>query len=92
MAERDDLLQQALDRWGASKQMRLLQEECAELTAMVNRFERGRASGLQVAEEVADVLIMCAQARRILGAEVVDKAVARKMARLAERLMRGESG
>jgi NTP pyrophosphatase (non-canonical NTP hydrolase) len=88
--DRDALLQRAVDLWGVDAQMRMLQEECAELIAAVNRFSRERCGAEDVAEEVADVLIMAEQARRIVGAADVDAAMERKLNRLARRLSEGE--
>lgn len=86
----EGLLQRAVDLWGEEAQMRMVQEECAELIATVNRHQRERCSNEDVAEEVADVLIMVEQARRIVGAAAVDAAKERKLQRLARRLTDGE--
>lgn len=83
----------AVASWGEPAQWRQVQEECGELVAAVNQADRGRAgSAAKLAEEVADVTIMMAQARVMLGAEVVDAAIDRKLARLERRLDASEAG
>lgn len=72
--------------WGAESQVRMFQEECAEAVVAVNHLERGRVSPEVLAEEVADVEIMAAQMRVILGDEAVDAIKTQKLARLRERL------
>ena len=53
---------EAVNTFGAPQQMRHTQEECAELIASINHWFRGReGSEEEVAEELADVIIMCAQ-------------------------------
>lgn len=66
--------------------MRLLQEECAELIAAVNQFDRGRCSIEKVAEEVADVGLMIVAARGICGEALVEGLVIKKLERLEQRI------
>ena len=66
------LFEQAVELWGEPFQIDLLIEECAEL------IEAIRLHGLdsaEVVDEVADVLIMCAQSRLMVGEAMVDAAV-----------------
>lgn len=72
--------------WGAQSQLRQLTEECGELIAAVNQYERGRLTVDELASEVADVLIMAAQARDILG-QAVDAQLAFKLDRLQGRIV-----
>ena len=83
------LLRNALETWGEGMQMRQLQEECGELVAAVNQYGRGRICVEDLAEEIADVEIMCAQIGMCLGGAFVDQAMNRKLARL--RLVLGET-
>lgn len=76
----------ATARWGKDSQMRMVQEECAELIAAINRRDRGRGTHAEVVDEIADVLIMAEQARLLAGPGQVDRAVAEKIERLAGRL------
>lgn len=79
-------LRAALRRYGLREQLAMLQEECGELVASVNRWRRGREGAFPaLIEEIADVEILIDQMRLEFGAEI-DAARARKLARLAERL------
>lgn len=76
-----------IEKWGAALQVGTAMEECAELIAALNRFYfRGRGSVEDVAEEVADVELVCKQLRHMIGDEKVDKAFDRKLARLKDRV------
>ena len=72
--------------WGEHKQLRQLTEECGELVAAVNQYERGRITAEQLASEVADVRIMVAQASAIIGAALVEAQLDAKLDRLEVRL------
>jgi NTP pyrophosphatase (non-canonical NTP hydrolase) len=85
-SERAQLYRRAVEAWGAEAQMRILQEKCGELIAAINRSHRGRCTRESVAEELADVLICCAQIRLLVGSEEVEIALAGKLERLAKRL------
>lgn len=83
----------ALHRWGIHAQLDMVQEECGELVATINRGRRGRVSATDIIDESADVLITAAQAGLALGrAEVgfsltdLCEAIERKTKRLRERL------
>ena len=79
----------AVRQWGKHKQLRQLTEECGELVAAVNRLERGRITLCELADEVADVHIMIAQAKLMLGHEF-DEALEAKLDRLELRLVHAE--
>jgi NTP pyrophosphatase (non-canonical NTP hydrolase) len=71
--------------------MRMVQEECGELVAAVNRFDRGRPGSREgLIEEIADAHIVLAQARVAFGETEVDEAIRRKLLRLEQRLTAGE--
>lgn len=74
----------AVRLWGAPKQLRQLTEECGELVAAVNQYERGRITAEELAAEIADVLIMVLQARCIIPK--VDVYVDCKLERLEVRI------
>jgi NTP pyrophosphatase (non-canonical NTP hydrolase) len=76
----------AVAKWGSESQWRMVQEECGELIAAVNQFARSRIGADAVASEVADVIIMMGQARLMLGEELVDSQVLKKLARLEVRV------
>lgn len=81
-----NLMTKAIDRYGLERQARKTQEECAELIVAISHYLESRVDINKVAAEVADVEIMIAQMRMIIGDEVVDGAKAYKLRRLAERL------
>ncbi len=87
---RPDLYRRALTRWGAEEQLRMVQEEANELAVAVSHYLRQRIDAKAVAEEIADVMIMCEQAMFVLhvGGDVAT-AMDRKLERLDARL-RGE--
>ena len=77
----------AIKRWGGEAQLRMLQEECGELiVAVAHVMRRGKSlSTSELADEIADVEIMCEQARVLLGDEgsdLVDRAKDKKLRRL----------
>lgn len=80
------LYDRALSVWGREAQIRMAQEECAELIVAINKWSRSASAEHNVIEEVADVEIMCGQMRIILGDKSIDDAKARKLERLEERL------
>ena len=90
MADRA-IYQEAISRWGAESQLRMAQEECGELVAAINRFDRGRCGPEAVAEEIADVMITAAQAALIVGEGLVAKKKAEKLERLRGRLAEASS-
>jgi NTP pyrophosphatase (non-canonical NTP hydrolase) len=61
-------------------------EECAELILAIQHHRRNRNSLEAVAEEIADVEIMCGQLRLMVGNELVDKQKVAKLKRLSKRL------
>lgn len=82
--------QRAIDTWGSEPQMRQLQEECGEAIAATNRYYRGTGSVDSLAEEIADVEIMCEQARLVVGPARVEHFRKLKLARLEDRLRAAE--
>ena len=87
-----DLYRRALEAWGASDQVHMMIEECAELVTALAHWRRGRVDRIAVAEEVADVEVMCGQLRVLLGDDLVSKAKQRKLERLKDRIEHWESG
>jgi len=82
----DVLVNRAVEKWGNTSQMLLTMKECGELIAVINQFLKGRKSKFQLAGEIADVEIMCAQMRNMIGTDIVDREKQRKLCRLGERL------
>lgn len=83
--------ERAMALYGREAQLRMLQEECAELIAAVNHYERGRLSKEVLALEVADVAIMLEQAKTLFSEGLVDRAIQVKTKRLEERMNDGLS-
>lgn len=80
----DSELQQALECFGSDSQMLMCIEECAELIHEITKSFRGRESN--IAEEVADVLLMARQISLIVGEEKVNQYMDLKIERLSARL------
>ena len=81
-----DIYDRAIEHYGDKKQLLQACEECAELIQAISKATRytGKSYVDGVCEEIADVLIMCEQVRRIFGISNVDigKERERKLARL----------
>ena len=82
----NDIYDRAIEHYGDKKQLLQACEECAELIQAISKATRytGESYVDGVCEEIADVLIMCEQVRRIFGISTVDieKERERKLARL----------
>lgn len=92
-------LRRAIARhYGEENQLRQCQEECAELIAAINHYERALASGDEekiakareaVLGEIADVQIMLDQARDFFGEDTYDMEYL-KLQRQWDRIASGE--
>jgi NTP pyrophosphatase (non-canonical NTP hydrolase) len=78
------IYKEALAAWGAEAQLNQLTEELAELIVATRHSLRGRIHNMP--EEIADVEIMLAQARLLIGDGPIELAKAAKLERLRERL------
>lgn len=83
-------LNRALNQYGIISQEWMLVEECGELLNAVAKLRRGRASNKEVITELADVHIMVEQMAFFFGFEEFQAEKERKLARLNERLKKGE--
>lgn len=82
-----DLYKLVMDRWGADAQLTVVVEELSELIKEVCKMKRNIGSVDHLAEEVADVEIMCEQLRYIFSIDSdVDDWKKYKLERLANRL------
>ena len=88
--EQQELLRRAIRVFGEPGQWAQVIEECAELIVAIKHRDRERATVDQVAEEVADVLIMAQQARKMIGSERVDRIMKAKLERLERRIVHEE--
>lgn len=79
---------EAIERYGAESQTRMLIEETGELLTAVARCARGRGARSDVVEECADVIIVALQVARIYSGDNDDLTceIQRKANRLADRL------
>lgn len=83
----ESLLCRAINKWGPGLQALIAIEEMAELTQALIRGERGRVSN--VAEEIADVMIMVTQLA-LCQRSSVQKEINFKLERLKSRLDSGD--
>ena len=85
-----DVYKKALAKWGNATQVMMAMGECGELTAELNAFfNQGKSSLEAVIDEIADVEIMCAQLRLIVGSDKVADRKAFKVDRL-KKILNGE--
>jgi hypothetical protein len=61
-----DIYQRAIDKWGPAAQWQMVSEKCIELALEVQRLKRERTTYKALANELADVEIVCAQAHLML--------------------------
>lgn len=83
---------EAIERYGAEAQTRMLVEETGELLTAVARCARGRGARSDVVEECADVIIVALQVARMYsgGPDDLAQELARKADRLSQRLAETE--
>lgn len=86
---RATLYARARAAYGDEAQLDMAIEEAGELVVALQHRKRGRGDE-EAVEELADSIIVHEQARIILGAERVEAAIARKLARLDERVTKHE--
>ena len=83
----ETVLEKALDRFGAERQIRKLMEEMAELQKAICKWQEGEDSTEHIAEEIADVRIMLDQMAMLFDVERQETEWREmKLQRLAERL------
>lgn len=79
----------AIDKWGIATNLRMVQEEAAELAVRVSHVCRGRLPVESLAEEAADVLLTLEVVRALVGPELVRRKFREKLERLEARLKDG---
>ena len=92
LLHRESVYRSAINTFGHNLQFVQLREEIAELQLAMARYERCREDISSVVEEVADVTIMVAQARLMLGPEVVDAVIEMKLERLVNTISAVQAG
>lgn len=81
----EQLLKDALIKWGKEAQIMVAIEECSELIMALSQSFRPSKKP-DIVTEIADVLIMASQLRLIYGPKKVDAEIVRKLNRLKESL------
>lgn len=77
----EQLLKDALQKWGHDAQILVAIEECAELITALSQTYRA-SKNPNVITEIADVLIMAHQLRLIFGCKEVDEEILRKQSKV----------
>lgn len=87
-----NLYKQAIKSWGVLAQLDMVVEECSELIKAIQKAKRAGTEKQRVicemfiADEVADVEIMCEQVRQIFKEQPFDKLKEQKLERLKKKL------
>lgn len=79
-----ELYKKVVNSLGNKSQLGMAIEECAELIVAIRHYSRGRATIKDVAQEVADVEIMCGQLREMIGTDIVTQCKEEKLIRLKQ--------
>ena len=80
----------AIDQWGRDSQLACAMEECGELISAISKyFFRDRCPITDVAQEIADVEIICGLLRTMVGDGLVDYYKDQKFERLRKRVANG---
>lgn len=89
--DEDPRIWQIANYYGFTSQADMLTEEAAEFTVALNKLRRGHSDAYEnIKEEVADVLVVAFQLRKLLGAEEIDEIMEEKIDRQLRRIHRGE--
>ena len=90
--KKNELYNKVLDEFGLTAQTLMLAEECSELVKACSKMARDKGFWMikrkAIAEELADVMIMCEQMMQFhsITPEMVKEVKPQKLQRLAERL------
>lgn len=86
-------LQAIFAHYGLDSQLRILQEECAELIQAASKYLRAQEAGKLIAqakvalmEETADVMIMLEQIKSIFTTTALDAMITSKLNRQLDRI------
>jgi hypothetical protein len=80
------IYEEAVRAWGIGAQIRKASEELFELGVAMNHWYYDKVTGNELASEIADVEIVCAQLRFLIGNDLADDAKIKKLIRLRERV------
>lgn len=95
MKTETQMIQKILDHYGLENQMNVAQEECAELIQAIAKIQRANKAEpellVHLAEELADVRVMCAQLEQAYGLWlIVDEQIRTKLRRQLKRMAKEE--
>lgn len=82
--DRLSLYNAAIAKWGVGAQKNMAYEEIGELLTALARDDRGRATAEDIITELADVTIMCEQLATVLGYDLYELELERKLLRLRD--------
>lgn len=82
-----NIYDEALKHYGILRQVAKTNEELGELIVVMSHyFYEGKVYKIDVAQEIADVEIMCNQLRQLIGNDLVNNCKIVKLKRLRRRL------
>lgn len=84
---RQEVYRRAIETFGEEAQLWMVIEEMSELAKEICKYQRGKRSLIDIADEIADVQIMLEQATMIFGVDdLVSWHMDQKVERLRERV------
>lgn len=81
-----NIYEEALRVWGMYAQIAKASKELGELLVAMHHWKDGKCSCADLAEEIADVEIVCNQLRRLVGDKLVNGLKIKKLRELRERV------
>ena len=91
--EQSNKCKEIFQHYGLDSQLRILQEECAELIQAASKYLRAQEAGKPIAqakvalmEETADVMIMLEQIKSIFTTTALDAMITSKLNRQLDRI------
>jgi hypothetical protein len=80
--QNNDIYERAIKHFGIVSQFDKAEEELTELLLAIKQFRNGKCEARDVATEIADVEIMYAQLRILIGEDIVEREKVFKLKRL----------
>lgn len=88
----DNVLQEALQKWGGDAQIKMMREECLESAMAIGKFYERNGSIDDMISEFADVAIMSRQMQLIPKfADKIQESINYKIGRLKRRIDKDDS-
>lgn len=72
--------------WGVKSQIHKFSEELGELLVVMHHWYDGKATDEQLADEIADVEIVCCQLTNLIDSKLIHEAKILKLKRLRRRI------